>query len=650
MSWGRQKRPEGTIRRSQLLTRAGPGAPVDLLKDAVVIAGLEAWQYSTDGEGFFNEPRLQAGAHRLLVATGQWNQGVPRLRRPPECDDNDASPRQGIAAVEFPSWFLCQHGRCRSLVHWRGLNEKRKHVCSSDSNDDYPVVPIRFVAACPRGHLTDIHWRHFVHRGLREEGLEDDNQDAYAYCRRQPGSGLANDPLGDAWNADVYMIPVGTTGDIADFLVGCRKCGAKRGLQDLAIKGMLGTCAGWRPWLGFRANETCTEQARLLIRTATNAYFPQNVSVLAIPDSSQNLRRSVDDHWDTLKRVENASQLGQLRQLVEAIGRAFNDFDDAEVIDEIGRRKLNLPIPPAPLREAEWNELMGAPLEIPGELPPRDESWFPRRAEGLALPPFIDRVVLVHAMKEVRAQVGFTRLEGYSSDAEGEYALDGQRTAPLSVSADWIPAVEIRGEGVLIAFSEKALRAWEGRAAVKVLDASFRKALKAGNESRGQAVPYPGVRLIMLHSLAHMLVTAISLECGYPASSIRERIYCYRDEDADEAIARGRSRAGILLYTGTPGSEGTLGGLVEVGRDVVRHLRRAADIARLCSNDPICAQHDPSGMEEGREREGAACHACLLIAEPSCERMNRDLDRTLVVPTVENAAAAFLSDWLASTS
>src|SRR5690606_32307954 len=133
-----------------------------------------------------------------------------------------------------------------------------------------------------------------------------------------------------------------------------------------------------------------------------------------------------------------------------------------------------------------------------------------------------------------------------------------------------------------------------------------------------------------------LLINAISLSCGYPASSIKERIYCSEEG----------GRAGILLYTGSPSSEGTLGGLVEVGRDIVTHLRMAAEMGRLCSNDPVCAQHDPNGDRDKRHSEGAACHGCLLIGEPSCERGNRDLDRTLVVPTVEHRDAAFLGDWL----
>jgi len=125
-------------------------------------------------------------------------------------------------------------------------------------------------------------------------------------------------------------------------------------------------------------------------------------------------------------------------------------------------------------------------------------------------------------------------------------------------------------------------------------------------------------------------VTAISLECGYSASSIRERLYCGKPE------VDGPNMAGIMLSTGTTGSEGTLGGLVEEGRRIRHHLREAWDLGRLCSNDPVCAAHDPSSSGSDRRTEGAACHGCLYIAECSCERFNRFLDRALVVPTIGN--------------
>ena len=127
-----------------------------------------------------------------------------------------------------------------------------------------------------------------------------------------------------------------------------------------------------------------------------------------------------------------------------------------------------------------------------------------------------------------------------------------------------------------------------------------------------------------------MLITTISLECGYPASSIRERIYAFSDVGY-----------GILLYTGSPDSEGTLGGLIQEGRRIHEHMRHALTRAELCSNDPVCSQHQPDNLHERRFLHGAACHGCLLIAETSCEQNNDYLDRSLVVSTVEDRGVEF---------
>lgn len=632
--------PAGKARRSQLLTTFGPGALVDLVDYAVVVGGPDGWRYQETGEGFITESRLEAKALPMLQASGYWRRGSVRLRRPPDCDDESPTYARGIPTAVFPSWFLCQNNACRSLVPRRGLVDGR-HVCSEESSKSWPVVPFRFIAACPRGHLTDIPWRAFVHRGLKE----DEVAEGWAWCHRQPGSGLKGDELGDTWTADIFLLNVGVSGDMTDYLVGCRRCGRMRGLQDLSLPRALGHCAGWRPWLGHGANEAgCPETPKMLARTASNTYFPQVVSVLSIPDSAQRIKDAVGAAWATVGAVTTPADLDTLLKLIPAVREALGGFPRAAVFAQIQQRQSGKPDAPPPIRGAEWRELYDADIEIAGDLPEPGERWFPRRLELDDLPTFIDRVVVVHALREVRALTGFTRIDGVSGDAEGELALTGQRTAPLSLNVDWIPAVEINGEGVFIAFDEAEVRRWEKRPDVQARAEHFRQALLSANaQDKGgadSAVPFGGARLLMLHSLAHMLITAISLECGYAASSIRERIYCYRAEDPAE------SRAGILLYTGTPGSEGTLGGLVEVGRDIVSHLRRAADMALLCSNDPVCAQHDPLDDQEGRDREGAACHSCLLIAEPSCERMNRDLDRALVVPTVDEARAGFLMEWM----
>jgi len=71
--------------------------------------------------------------------------------------------------------------------------------------------------------------------------------------------------------------------------------------------------------------------------------------------------------------------------------------------------------------------------------------------------------------------------------------------------------------------------------------------------------------------------------------------------------------------------------------------RRRARTRTALQQRPVCAQHRPNQLHEGRIMHGAACHGCLLIAEPSCERRNELLDRSLVVPTVDLADAAFFS-------
>lgn len=139
----------------------------------------------------------------------------------------------------------------------------------------------------------------------------------------------------------------------------------------------------------------------------------------------------------------------------------------------------------------------------------------------------------------------------------------------------------------------------------------------------------------MLHTLAHLLIRELALECGYNAASIRERIY------ADTGT--GDPQAGILVYTAAADSDGTLGGLVELGKpeNLGRLLEQALSRAKVCSSDPLCSEHDP---EKDRTLHGAACHACAFVSETSCEKGNRYLDRALVVPTLEDTEAAFFGE------
>jgi hypothetical protein len=245
----------------------------------------------------------------------------------------------------------------------------------------------------------------------------------------------------------------------------------------------------------------------------------------------------------------------------------------------------------------------------------------------------IERVVLVHRLREVVAQVGFTRFEAAAPDIQGELDI-GVRRAALAREITWLPAFENKGEGIFIQFRAEAIKSWIADGAVQKRSIALMDAFKLwAQEHQGTKRQFPGPPYVMLHSFSHLLITAVALECGYPSSSIRERIYSIPDVGY-----------GILLYTGTSDAEGTLGGLVQVGRRIHETVRNALELGVLCSNDPVCAQHDPSSGHESRFLHGAACHGCLLISETSCEQRNDFLDRALVVRTVQDVSAEFFPE------
>ena len=104
------------------------------------------------------------------------------------------------------------------------------------------------------------------------------------------------------------------------------------------------------------------------------------------------------------------------------------------------------------------------------------------------------------------------------------------------------------------------------------------------------------------------------MRCGYPAASIRERIFVDSNDQ----------RYALLLYTASPDAEGTLGGLVQEARRIEDHLRHALRTASLCSNDPVCAAHVPGHSMEERWLHGAALSANIVdtpaILEINVER------------------------------
>ncbi len=226
--------------------------------------------------------------------------------------------------------------------------------------------------------------------------------------------------------------------------------------------------------------------------------------------------------------------------------------------------------------------------------------------------------------------MGFTRVDA-PSDENPERGW-----APLSRrDATWLPAAEVHGEGLFIQLSETAVDAWVERSTEReqlILDAHMAWCARRGLENPRER--FPGIRAVLVHSLAHALMRQLALESGYSQAAIRERLY-------SRSGGEGGPMAGILLYTAAPGSEGTLGGIVALGAHarLGRILEGALRDATLCNSDPLCAE--PVADDEGLSANGAACYACMFAPETSCELANRYLDRGCLADLITGVRAGY---------
>jgi hypothetical protein len=612
-------------RLSQVISTFGPGAMIDLPTRSVVIGGLELWEMKGGTFITIPEPRLTMRLEQLLKDQGRLEQSKGlSLRTPPVNDGRPGELPSYIIAPVFPAYFVCEQvetsvvggktARRRRLVRWQNLDARggrRRFVFDDGKKSD--VTPIRFVGACEKGHLQDIDWKWVVHRN-------------------QP----CQEPM--------WIEEKGTSADPADMTIVCG-CGKQLSLQILFQPGLLGNCRGERPWLLDRDPTSCDQKLKLLTRTATNTYFPQVYTVISLPAAEDELTRLVDGLSAELRNAQSAQDVATAKRFNTKLAAALGTYADEEVFARLARlREGAVTDAKRSPKLSEFDVFASGRPEIGQNEPtaklyaqtlPREDWADP--AAGIDLST-IKNVVAVHRLREVSCLYGFTRFEAAPTSADGELE-DIQlavRGAPISRDADWLPAIEQFGEGIFVHFDEAAIARWldgEAKSRQERLVDGYLNWIK---RFPGKPPAYPGTAYVLLHSLSHVLMEQIALDCGYPASSLKERIYSLSSTPAGTP-----DKCGILIYTATAGAQGTLGGLVGTGSQFATILRRALERAAICSNDPICADHEPDDRSGDRATHGAACHGCLLIAETSCEMRNLFLDRNLLVATMAPTGSPF---------
>lgn len=582
------------LRRSQIITTFGPGAIVDFSNISIMLMGIDSWNSSMKE---IHEPMLE----NLL--------NVNKFHTPSISDDGNG---RDIPAVIFPSWMICP--KCHRISNYKQITGivHNLNTAIKCPNCNIMVYPARLVVACSAGHIDDFPWVEWAHKN--------DDQ-------------ICEHPV-------LFLDSYGLTSSLADMRVKCETCGASANLggatnQKELLK-VMPKCNGRRPWLQDR-QEGCNASPRPLQRGASNVYFSVTASSISIPPWSQGINSVINPYWTLIKAIPESALRETLSglNLTSFLGRSIG-----EIIEAIKDRKQQENDPNNSINQAELRYKEVKALQIRSS---RDDihSELQTTPEPIddSLSDYLSKLTLVERLREVRVLRGFTRI-----DPPDPSSNQNQHLAPLAKThVDWLPAVEVRGEGIYLELNEDNVLEWSKHPVVFQRAAQLHSVYEGICQRRGWEISRTiSPRFLLVHSLAHVLIRQLALDSGYSSASIRERLYII------EPNSRGNNNpgiAGILLYTSSPDSEGSLGGLVRLGKQ--KHFRdtfmAAIQSTAWCSSDPLCMESSGQGPDGTNL---AACHSCLLLSETCCEEFNRFLDRGMLVGTISSPEGGFFNEMI----
>lgn len=591
--------PTKPLRRGQLITPWGVGAIVNFPNnESLMIGGLDIWEYPEDAETLqefiIKEDRL-----------AQWL-GVSHFRL----------PHLKIPCVRFPRWHYCP--RCGLMaklsIFGSGRTQCKDLECQTLPTRRKPrLIPVRFIAVCEHGHIEDFPFRQWL---FRENDID--------------------------WNCDLRLKASGRSSTLVGIEISTvdrkfiRTMAGAFGENSLqSIK----KCSGLRPWLGEKTGspENCGLPLQTAECGASNVYFPEVRSSIFLPTykkPTSKIEKILKEKWDVLSKDLVNGELN--RKTFELIAEyekvSFDSLYEAaqnKLIEEV------LQLAPDSdsqefYRQKEYNTILSGKGSAEEHFLVTKKSA--NEYDSPIIKHYFKSIVLLHKFKETRALAGFSRVSPETQSSQ-------DKKANLSRNGvEWLPAVIFKGEGIFFEFDEQVLATWQTRPTTFERFENIRKNYNAFKQKlKGKPRPL-NPKMVMLHTLAHILIHQFSFDCGYGSAALRERIYC-------DAEFPDRTMNGILVYTASSDSEGSLGGLVRQGKpgNLEDIVGRALDAVRWCSSDPICIESQGQGPDSCNR---AACHNCVLLPETSCEEGNRLLDRGFIVGTPQTPEIGLFTNFL----
>ena len=403
--------------------------------------------------------------------------------------------------------------------------------------------------------------------------------------------------------------------DMDSLIVEC-SCGLKRSLKDASSRTAFANyrCGGNRPWLSDREDCDASERGEYMqfrTRNESSVYFPVTVSALTIPPWSSKIVRVLQKQFSIYKPGSESER----ENLAKQVAARYHGAEPKEVLGLINTLLSDRKDSCVQMRDIMQDEYKA--IVTPSAMEDGDDFISREEEVPKEFDHIIERVIAIERLTVVTAMIGFTRLKAASGIAD-------PNICPIAkYPKNWYPGIEQRGEGIFIQFNQTLLDEWVSKYGKRYaeMERNFQAADLSKNFDRFSP------QYVFLHTFAHLFIRELATQCGYSAASLRERIYSTYENSE-------RKMAGVLVYTSTSDSDGSLGGLTEQAKTVrfEKIVRSMVERGKWCSSDPVCYLSKDQGF---MSLNYAACFACTLLPETSCEFFNILLDRCSVCGSPE---------------
>lgn len=599
-------------KNKMLSSYGGIGSLVETTDGSVIIETFDNWGYNN----ILNSNEIEKYLiidDRLISRLKYVFKDLQYIVRVPDENDKRIHPK----ANYFPKWFYCP--KCKKFQEyldwknsWTNVGKKIKYFfppkCPNKDCNEEILEQVRFVMTCPNGHIQDLPWKYWNNRTTEKQS----EQDFSVTEEEESGGPIFLDFKSKCCDNQKLIYSVSReNSELSGIHIECKNCGKSENLGG--VFGFRMNCSGNTPWFGLNLHQKCEEKLKVVIKSSNSIYYANLISSIYIPVNQINLKqehRILISKW--LERGKTAEDIIKDLKL---------DYDVPESETKKYLEGSESYISEQSFREIEYDYFLSKEKES------SDSIKFSRIDLKDKIIGF-DTIVRIEKLKQISVQTSFTRQMPIDSDAillkddefeEIQYEVKRQSTTSKNINTSILPGVESFGEAILFTIEKAQLDVWCENGNVLERSNMIKNNARSSQRKFIKRIS-SGItpQFLLIHTLSHLIIKELEYVCGYPAASLKERLYV-----SDQMLG--------FMILAIEGTEGSLGGLVSQCDDLEnlnRIINSAIERAKDCSSDPICENSDGQGVEN---LNLAACYSCALLPDISCEIFNSFLDRNLLI-------------------